>query len=259
MDRRALGAADVSDEQPSRSSGCCSASLYATSARCTSSRSTTTSRDHHRWPLVGQRHVHHVRGAVPDVRQARAVVGAARRTSSSCPRSSARSRSAGVPWRTEPEVYRTDLARAAPGRPHDAPRARRHRPRRRCRRHLARGGPGARRGVGPGALRARGVPPRTARRQPHRRTARRPRAHPSGPRALHDRPAGGAGGADADGRRALAAPAVRRVRRRAAPGCVRRPRAGRAGRRGGRPALRCSATATPAPTTCWPASGRRRS
>ena len=73
---------------------------------------------------------------------------------------------AGVPWKTEAEVYRSDLADRLPDGPDGAARARRLRPRRAVAGDLARGGPGPPRRRGTPAPRARGVPARPALRRP---------------------------------------------------------------------------------------------
>ena len=60
--------------------------------------------------------------------------GSGRRSSSTCRRSTARWPSAGVPWKTEAEVYRSDLAGRLPDGLTRPAGARRLRPRRDCRR-----------------------------------------------------------------------------------------------------------------------------
>ena len=219
---------------------------------------------HDRRPLLGQRHAADGAGgasAVPDLRQARPVLGAAPVLPVRAARSSTRWRPRAFPWRTEAEVYRSDLARPAARRADDAPGAGRLRPRRAVGGHLARGGAGPRPATWDlDRLRARGLPARPARRQPRGRAAGGAAATSTWKLDdLRRRPARGGGACPMlHERRDLAAPAgARRFDDELASGCARPAASACAWRAEARRPPPCSATATPAPTTCWPASRRR--
>ena len=156
---------------------------------------------------------------------------------------------AGVPWRTEPLAYRSDLADRLPDGLHDAAGARRLRPRRRVRGRLARGEPARR--ASPGTSTATCAPPTCS--------AGSPRASASSPRRRGQLPVVGLDLRARAGRRRRAAPAARGdlARPRPARAPARGLRAGAGPRRGAARLPRGHRrTATPAPTTCCP--GRTR-